>query len=210
MTALLGHLMEIEFTPEFKRWDNSTTKHLFNAQVIKKVKNDMTKLEENIKRLARYSAMLVIWTDCDRYRTLTSEGENIGAEVVEICRQANPSIIVKRARFSVIQQREIRQAWHNLGELDMKQAEAVDARSELDLRIGAAFTRFQTVNLKHRFFDLQDQKVLSYGTCQFPTLGFVVDRYNRVKEFVQEAFYKIDATISKDGINTKFSWVNID
>ena len=40
--------------------------------------------------------MLVIWTDCDR------EGEAIGAEIVAICRKANPTIQVKRARFSAI------------------------------------------------------------------------------------------------------------
>jgi len=38
----------------------------------------------------------MIWTDCDR------EGENIGAEIVKICRQAKPNIVVKRARFSAI------------------------------------------------------------------------------------------------------------
>lgn len=38
----------------------------------------------------------MIWTDCDR------EGEHIGSEVADICRKANPRIIVKRARFSAI------------------------------------------------------------------------------------------------------------
>lgn len=38
----------------------------------------------------------MIWTDCDR------EGENIGAEIVKICRKAKPNIVVKRARFSAI------------------------------------------------------------------------------------------------------------
>lgn len=38
----------------------------------------------------------MIWTDCDR------EGEHIGSEVAQVCRKANPRIIVKRARFSAI------------------------------------------------------------------------------------------------------------
>jgi DNA topoisomerase-3 len=58
----------------------------------------------------------VIWTDCDR------EGENIGAEVALVCQSVNPRIIVKRARFSVVQHREVNQAWHNLIELDMNAA----------------------------------------------------------------------------------------
>lgn len=38
----------------------------------------------------------MIWTDCDR------EGEHIGSEIVKVCREGNPRIIVKRARFSAI------------------------------------------------------------------------------------------------------------
>ena len=43
-----------------------------------------------------------------------------------------------------------------------RQADAVDARMELDLRIGAAFTRFQTLRLQARFPDLEN-KTISYG-----------------------------------------------
>jgi DNA topoisomerase-3 len=58
---------------------------------------------------------------------------------------------------------EIMIAWNNLINLDYNSAEAVDARTELDLRIGAVFTRFQTLTLKPKFYDLKDQSVLSYG-----------------------------------------------
>lgn len=44
----------------------------------------------------------------------------------------------------------------------MNQAMAVEARSELDLRIGAAFTRFQTLTFQPMFAEL-DQKMISYG-----------------------------------------------
>ncbi len=66
MTALLGHLMEMEFSLEFKGWNNNTTPQLFDAPVMKKVKEDMRKIEQNLKNLARGCNMLVIWTDCDR------------------------------------------------------------------------------------------------------------------------------------------------
>ena len=69
-------------------------------------------------------------------------------------------------------------------------SEAVDVRRELDLRIGAAFTRFQTMRLKVRFPSLADQ-LISYGPCQFPTIGFVVERYKAIERFITEPFWKI-------------------
>lgn len=82
--------------------------------------------------------------------------------------------------------------WENLDVMDNRQVEAVDARSELDLRIGAAFTRMQTLTLRNV---LEEKTVASYGSCQFPTLYFVVDRYKRVKDFTPEPFWSIDAQI---------------
>jgi len=38
----------------------------------------------------------------------------------------------------------------------------VDARIELDLRIGAAFTRFQTLSIQRSFSELAKQ-LISYG-----------------------------------------------
>lgn len=50
--------------------------------------------------------------------------------------------------------------------------DAVEARQEIDLRIGAAFTRFQTTRLRRRFENVGS--LVSYGSCQFPTLGRVL------------------------------------
>lgn len=52
----------------------------------------------------------------------------------------------------------------------MRQARAVEARMDLDLRIGAILTRTQTLGLQPRFGEL-DSKVLSYGS--FTCLSFV-------------------------------------
>src|SRR5690606_969387 len=74
--------------------------------------------------------------------------------------------------------RAILHAINNLVSPNKRDSDAVEARSEIDLRIGAAFTRFQTIRLKNRFnLGLPDQQPISYGPCQFPTLGFVVDRW---------------------------------
>lgn len=47
-------------------------------------------------------------------------------------------------------------------DVDERQANAVAARIELDLRIGAAFTRFQTLSLQTLGPELEDM-ILSYG-----------------------------------------------
>lgn len=44
------------------------------------------------------------------------------------------------------------------------------------------------------------------GSCQFPTLGFVVDRYFRVKNFVPEPFWSIKVMHNRDGKKIDFSW----
>ena len=57
--------------------------------------------------------------------------------------------------------RQIHNAAQHPVELDWNQANAVDARIELDLRIGASFTRLQTKRLQTAFNQLKD--VMSYG-----------------------------------------------
>lgn len=87
--------------------------------------------------------------------------------------------------------RQIHHAIQNTVPLDQAQADAVVARQILDLRLGAAFTRMQCLGLQNRFGDLLDKKLISYGPCQFPTLGFVVSRYEQVKAFAEEEFFYI-------------------
>lgn len=56
---------------------------------------------------------------------------------------------------------------------------------------GAAFTRFQTLRLQRIFPEVLAEQLISYGSCQFPTLGFVVERFKAIQAFVPETFHRI-------------------
>lgn len=82
----------------------------------------------------RTCSKLIIWTDCDR------EGENIGFEVIDVCRGIKPNIEVLRAKFSEITRQSVTRAISNLVAPDKKISDAVNVRQELDLRIGKEHT----------------------------------------------------------------------
>ena len=81
----------------------------------------------------------------------------------------------------------------------------MDARQELDLKVGVAFTRFQTKFFQGKYGNL-DSTVISYGPCQTPTLSFCVERHDRIQSFQPETFWAIAATIQKDQQPVQLTW----
>ncbi|KAK4186562.1 putative DNA topoisomerase 3 [Podospora australis] len=199
MTAVRGHMTGVEFPPAFKSWSYPPPESLFDAPVNTTILGDCKNIAKNIESQARSASVLVIWTDCDR------EGEHIGSEIRDAALKGNRNLQVKRARFSNIERTHILSAARRLVALDQQQVDAVAARIELDLRIGFAFTRFLTNNLRTLGGPMAEL-MLSYGSCQFPTLGFVVDRYFRVKNFVPEPFWLIKVMHERDGMKVNFNW----
>lgn len=135
---------------------------------------------------------MFLWLDCDR------EGEAIAFEVINICREANPNIRIHRAKFSAITRRDLERAFENPVEPDPLQNDAVLARQEIDLRTGAAFTRLQTLWIRDSFPHAILEKVISYGSCQFPTLSFIVERYLQHISFQNTKFWYILVSIGEN------------
>ncbi|KAK6102024.1 DNA topoisomerase family protein [Brugia pahangi] len=201
MTSVSGHLLQHDFPSSFKNWTETPIKVLFDVNVQKSTIPGMEDVRATLIEEIQKSDLLVIWTDCDR------EGEAIGAEVVSVCSQVNRNLDVYRARFSEITSAAVNRALNNLVRIDQRLVDAVECRSELDLRIGAAFTRLQTLHLRNNFTSIfRDKNIVSYGSCQFPTLGFIVERYKAIKEFISETFWKISMKHMRDDILVEFFW----
>jgi len=189
MTSVRGHLRELEFVPPFDKWSGCVPGQLFSAPVETRTGNGMEDLEHQLQDEARRADALMLWTDGDR------EGEAIGFEIVDVCRAVKPQLRVLRAKFSALLAPQVAHALAQPADADKRQADAVRARSEIDLRVGSAFTRMQTMALQSRFDELET-KIVSYGPCQMPTLGFVVERFNLMKGFSAEKFWAIELSLA--------------
>ena len=130
-----------------------------------------------------------------------------------------------RAKFSSITETAILKAFGSLVHPDWNESRSVDARMELDLRIGCSFTRFQTMTFQvwnttllfRIFLNIVlnvilnvvlnivisqtkyaglNSSVISYGPCQTPTLGFCVQRHDEILSFKSEKYWKISAKVA--------------
>uniref|UniRef100_A0A182Q5W4 DNA topoisomerase n=1 Tax=Anopheles farauti TaxID=69004 RepID=A0A182Q5W4_9DIPT len=200
MTSVSGHLLNYEFLPTFRGWQSCNPEDLFDAPVRKSCPEQYEKIKKTLEREVRGCSALIIWTDCDR------EGENIGFEIIEVCRAIKSQLRVFRAKFSEITAPSIKRAIENLVQPDARQSDAVNVRSELDLRIGAAFTRYQTLRLQKIFPQDISNNLVSYGSCQIPTLGFVAQRYKEIENFIPQTFWKLKLTHTIDDLTVEFHW----
>ena len=96
MTSVRGHLMELDFTAEHRKWNSCAPRALFDAPVQKSVRSDMDGIAQALEREAERADWLVLWLDCDR------EGENIAFEVIDVCRKAHARRNPRRAELRVL------------------------------------------------------------------------------------------------------------
>ncbi|GIX62116.1 DNA topoisomerase family protein [Babesia caballi] len=192
------------------------------APIFSAVSQDCRDIEKNLLHYSKKCSKLVLWLDCDR------EGEAIAFEVISVCKRVNSAIAIRRAIFSAVTsashrttndaaaEADIETACARLRDPNPNLAHAVEARQEIDLRIGerrhrgtpshtgSSMTRFMTIKYKDGINT--QSKVLSYGPCQIPTLGFVVERFREIESFVAEDFWSIQVHVERDATSHVFQW----
>ncbi|PNT64880.1 hypothetical protein BRADI_4g34290v3 [Brachypodium distachyon] len=201
VTSVIGHVFSVDFPPAYQNWEGTDPVDLFNAPVLRSECNPKVHIRRHLAQEARGCTYLILWLDCDR------EGENICYEVIN-CTGIPENEVgrrIFRAKFSSVTEKDISNAMDNLVLPNKDEALSVDARQEIDLKVGVAFTRFQTRYFQGKYGNL-DSRVISYGPCQTPTLGFCVQRYQQINTFKPEKFWSLRTYVIKDGDEIQLEW----
>ncbi|WP_277540291.1 DNA topoisomerase I [Haloarcula laminariae] len=184
VVGLSGHVVGVDFPPEYNDWRDVEPVELIDAEVTKEATQE--NIVTTLKQLARKAESAVIATDYDR------EGELIGKEAYELIREVT-DVPVSRVRFSSITEREVREAFAEPDEIDFDLAAAGEARQIIDLVWGAALTRFLSLSARQLGDDF-----ISVGRVQSPTLKLIVDREREIQAFDPEDYWEIFADLTKD------------
>jgi DNA topoisomerase-1 len=175
--GLSGHVVEVDYPPEYDDWRDVEPVELVGAEVTKRPTKEA--IVGTLQTLAREADTAVIATDYDR------EGELIGKEAYELITEvADPRI--ERVRFSSITERAVTEAFANPDELDFDLAAAGEARQIIDLMWGASLTRFLSLASGQRGSDF-----VSVGRVQSPTLKLIVDREREIEAFDPEDYWEL-------------------
>jgi DNA topoisomerase I len=186
--GLKGHVLQVDFPPEFSEWRKVEPKALIDAPLIKT--ETAKSVVRTVKKLAADATTLIIATDYDR------EGELIGLEALNLALEENAKLVrtVRRARFSALTPGEITRAFSHLDHLSEPLAWAGEARQDIDLIWGATLTRFVSLATSRL-----GSQFLSVGRVQTPTLVLVVEREKERRAFVSEPYWVVKVELDTQG-----------
>jgi DNA topoisomerase IA len=193
VTSVRGHILDSEFSEEYG-WGRCDPLKLFDVREFRDEVRDARAVRE-LRKLFKEADVLVIATDND------SEGELIGAEILKIWREVKRDAPYKRMRFNSTDLGELKRAWQSL-EDDLNWGWVMKAlfRQRFDLIAGAAFTRLLTLSTRKHD---RGVRLISWGSCQAPTLWFIVKRELERINFKPKFFWTIKATL-ETGLGERF------
>jgi len=187
-SSVRGHIYNLDF-PSRYGWGRIAAEKLFDLVNEIEFKLVDRKSYINLRKIfSTYKGyILVIATDND------SEGELIGYEILRIYEDIRGrGSRYYRMRFNSLDFKELYRAWTNkTTALNWRWVNKALFRTYFDLVTGAAFTRILTIS--------GDGRLISWGSCQTPTLYFVVKRERERKAFKRRKYYYISIKIEKDG-----------
>ena len=191
--ALSGHFLELDFPSEYSGWRSVDPERLFSAPVRWVVRDRRAYAE--LSKAVKGAGVVVVATDND------SEGELIGYEVLLTARKVlgrDPPL--KRMRFNAATPAELRRAWASLEPgLNWRWVWKALFRHRFDLATGAAYTRLLTLSGKLN----SGGGLVSWGSCQAPTLWFVYRRELEIRNFRPEKYWVVSAVVDAKGVAVK-------
>ncbi len=186
VVPLRGHVIDVDFPLRYRHWIGTDLKRLVESEI--EYKETEHAITDFLRKSAAQVDTLIIATDADR------EGETIGLEALNIIKEKNPGVRIKRASFSAITEKDIGQAFSKLGEVDYDLGESANARREIDLIWGAVVTRFLSL-----VSGQLGKEFLSMGRVQGPTLALIVDREKTRMAFKPRKYWLLQALFERDG-----------
>ncbi|MDR1954981.1 MAG: topoisomerase I, partial [Candidatus Methanoplasma sp.] len=176
VVSLRGHIIELDYSDEYKDWGSVSPVDMVYAEPVRKVK--VKTILNKIGELVKTADEIIIATDFDR------EGELIGMETVTaVCADMSK---VKRAKFSALTKWEVEKAFSELTTPDRKLADAAEARQLIDLSWGAVLTRLVSLSSGQ-----VGKNFMSAGRVQSPTLKLLVDRHEAIENFIPVPYWNI-------------------
>lgn len=160
-------MFSLNFEKKLQPWSTDEERLFDRNGTIKELCKGAGGILGQLRGLCASAAKIILALDADR------EGENICFEIINDLKLSMNKVF--RLRFSALTRSEIVRAMGKLDKPDKNLSDSVEVRQELDLKVGVAFTRYQTKYFSEKYSDLNTPTV-SYGPCQTPTLNFCVER----------------------------------
>lgn len=166
-----SHLVQVQFSTPFLDWNATSEHELFSAVIVR---NEKTELSDAIRRIAAQVSHIVLCFESDL------EGEYFGGQLLDLLFEVPAES--HRMKFASLAEHHVTEAFQNLISWNQHKALCVTLRQDIDLRVGAAMTRFIQLRLKpwNNVLD-KCNELLSFGPDSAPLLYLIVQQHHEVQ-----------------------------